>query len=77
MDTTIHNLESLFEQLGLDNSEQAIAAFIQIHKPITGDVQLHEADFWSISQAEFLKQSVEEDADWAEIVDHLDAMLRN
>lgn len=77
MDTTMHNLESLFEQLGLDNSEQAIAAFIQIHKPITGDVQLHEADFWSISQADFLKQSVEEDADWAEVVDHLDAMLRN
>jgi len=37
---------------------------------------LHEADIWNTSQASFLKQAVEEDADWAEIVNQLDTMLR-
>ena len=77
MDTALHNLESLFEQLGLDNSDEAIAQFIKLHKAIPDDVVLHEAGFWTESQADFLRQSVEEDADWAEVVDHLDAMLRN
>ena len=76
MDTVIHNLESLFEQLGIENSEDGIDRFIKIHKPIPDDVALYEADFWSESQSAFLRQSVEEDADWAEVVDHLDAMLR-
>jgi len=77
MDTTIHKLESLFAQLGLDDSEEGIARFVKLHKSIPDVVPLHEADFWTDSQANFIRQAVEEDADWAEIVDHLDAMLRD
>ncbi|NMU76583.1 DUF2789 family protein, partial [Vibrio parahaemolyticus] len=33
--------------------------------------------FWTMSQANFLKQAIEEDADWAELVDQLDVMLRD
>ncbi len=76
MDTTQHNLESLFEQLGLDNSQEAIDRFISAHKPLPPDQPLPAADFWTPSQAGFLREALDEDADWAEIVDHLDAMLR-
>ena len=77
MDTEMHSIETLFEQLGLDNSEKDIARFIKLHKSIPDNVPLYEAEFWNESQAEFLREAVEEDADWAEVVDHLDAMLRD
>ena len=71
-----HNIESLFLQIGLDNTNDAIEAFIHSHRPLAHDVLLHEADFWNRSQAEFLRQSVADDADWAIVVDQLDALLR-
>ena len=76
MELTEHNLNTLFEQLGLDSSESAIDAFINQHKPIPHEVLLHEADFWTPAQAAFLKEALEEDADWAIVVDSLDSMLR-
>ena len=76
MEPPIHTLPSLFKQLGLENSDEAIEQFINDHRPLASDIQLHEADFWNSAQAAFLKQEKEEDADWAEIVDQLDAMLR-
>lgn len=76
MEPPIHNLPSLFKQLGLDDSDEAIEKFIADHKPLPGAVELHEADCWNSAQAAFLRQEKEEDADWAEIVDQLDAMLR-
>ena len=76
MESPIHSLTSLFDQLGMDSTDQAIENFIDSHRPLQGDIELHEADFWSASQASFLKQEKDEDADWAEIVDQLDALLR-
>ena len=76
METPIHSLGSLFDQLGLDSTDEAIEAFINRNKPLPGHVELYQADFWNPSQASFLKQVKDEDADWAEIVDQLDAMLR-
>ncbi len=76
MQSPDHSLESLFVQLGLDNSDNAIAAFIAAHKPLPHKILLHEAGFWNASQAEFLKQAIADDADWAIIVDRLDALLR-
>ena len=76
MEPPIHTLPSLFKQLGLEDSDEAIEAFVAAHRPLAADTQLHEADFWSSAQAAFLQQEKEEDADWAEIVDQLDAMLR-
>tara|TARA_R110001583_G_scaffold3739_6_gene22952 strand:+ start:6695 stop:6934 length:240 start_codon:yes stop_codon:yes gene_type:complete len=76
METQYHSLAYLFEQLGLASSDQAIDSFIKKNAPLASDIKLHQAGFWSPSQAAFLKESKEDDADWAEIVDQLDAMLR-
>jgi hypothetical protein len=76
MESPTHSLASLFDQLGLDSSDQAIETFIDENRPLQGNIELHQADFWSASQASFLKQEKDEDADWAEIVDQLDAQLR-
>lgn len=76
MEAHTHSLEALFAQLGLDNSSDAIDTFVQTHSPIPAGVALHQAAFWNTSQATFLVQMKQQDADWAEIVDQLDAMLR-
>jgi hypothetical protein len=76
MQSPVHSIESLFEQLGLDSSQQAIDAFIVKHSPLPARVKLHEAEFWNKSQQTFLRQTIKEDADWAEIVDQFDARLR-
>jgi hypothetical protein len=76
MEVEGHSLVKLFKQLGLDNTEQAIQGFIKKNTPLSSKVELHKANFWSASQSSFLQQSKDDDADWAEIVDQLDAMLR-
>lgn len=76
METPFHSIGALFDQLGLDSTGEAIDDFIIKNKSLPANVELYNADFWNSSQASFLKQVKEEDADWAEIVDQLDAMLR-
>ena len=76
MEPLTHSIDSLFDQLGLDSSDEAIEGFINKHSALPGNVELHDADFWNSSQSSFLKQVKDEDADWAEIVDQLDVMLR-
>lgn len=76
MESPAHSVNSLFQQLGLPHSDEAIEQFINEHKPVPHDVLLHEAPFWTKSQATFLQQAIEDDADWAIVVDHLDTMLR-
>lgn len=71
-----HDLSSLFEQLGMDSTPEAIQAFVRAHRPLAPEVKLAHASFWSDSQAAFLREKVKEDADWAVVVDTLDAMLR-
>jgi len=71
-----HNMSNLFAQLGQANDEAAIASFIEKHSPLADDVQLHEAAFWTPSQASFLCEVILEDADWAEVADELNAELR-
>lgn len=51
MQPPIHNLASLFKQLGLDTSNQAIEDFINRNKPLLDSVKLYKADFWNASQA--------------------------
>jgi len=77
MEAFNHSLVSLFDQLGLDSTDQAIENFIKKHSPLPRAIELHNADFWSSAQASFIRQAKEEDADWAEIVDQLDVMLRS
>ena len=76
MDAVFHPLSDLFAQLGLPNSAEDIDAFIAAHAPLPSAVALVDAPFWTPSQASFLQESLQMDADWAEAVDHLDARLR-
>ncbi|MFT6268311.1 MAG: hypothetical protein ACJAVV_001119 [Alphaproteobacteria bacterium] len=76
MEAPIHSMESLFEQLGLDGSSEAVTNFIQKNAPIPNTVKLHEADFWTESQSLCLEEMIDVDADWAEIVDQLSLLLR-
>lgn len=76
MDTSNHNLEGLFLQLGLSDSPESIENFISNHH-LPNDIPLDRAAFWSLSQAQFIREAIEQDAEWAEAVDHLDAQLRH
>lgn len=75
MEPPIHSLDSLFDQLGLDSTDAAIKDFINSKKPLSDNIELHIANFWNSSQASFLKQVNDEDAEWVEIVDQLNVML--
>lgn len=74
MDTTTPTLETLFDQLGLDSSQEAIEQFTAENR-LPDDVKLIDAPFWSEQQARFLKEQLREDAEWAPVVDDLNAML--
>jgi hypothetical protein len=76
MEHPVHPFHELFQQLGLPADDASIQAFIERHAPLPATMPLYEAPFWSPAQAEFLEAALEEDADWAEVVDHLDASLR-
>ncbi len=76
MDTSIHDLETLFRQLGLPCGPADIERFIASHRPLPFALALHEAAFWTPAQADFLSDELAADADWAEVIDHLDALLR-
>lgn len=76
MDTTPHNLSTLFDQLGLPSDPAAIKTFIHWHRPLDPRTPLHQASWWTAAQAEFLAQAIAEDSDWAEQADALDALLR-
>lgn len=71
-----HTMSNLFAQLGQANDEAAIARFIESHRPLPEDLQLHEAPFWTPAQAGFLREALAQDADWAEVADTLNAELR-
>jgi len=73
---SVHPFHQLFEQLGLACDDQSIAAFIKANSPLDAQVQLEDAPFWTPAQAEFLREALGEDADWAEVVDALSLALR-
>lgn len=75
MESGSHAMNDLFSQLGLDSTDEAIEQFITTHK-ISPSLILADAPFWSQSQASFIKESIEQDADWCEIIDQLDSLLR-
>lgn len=76
MDQPIHPFSELFAQLGLPADEAAIGQFIATHSPLRSDLDLADAPFWTDSQAAFLKEEKQGDADWAELVDQLNLALR-
>jgi len=76
MDTSQHNIENLFMQLGLSSSDQSIEAFCANNR-LPKEIPLERAAFWSSGQAQFIHEAIEQDSDWAEVVDQLDAQLRH
>ncbi|MFC6298921.1 DUF2789 family protein [Pseudomonas sp. CCM 7893] len=77
MESPVHSLPSLFKQLGLPDDAQSIEQFITAHSPLKPDLKLADAFFWSDSQRAFLQDEILEDADWAEVVDELNLLLRS
>lgn len=76
MQSPTHTLPSLFKQLGLADDPVSIDKFIATHSPLKPELHLADAFFWTSSQAQFLRDEILEDADWAEVVDQLDVLLR-
>jgi hypothetical protein len=76
MDTSTHDMPGLFAQLGLPTSDTAIENFIY-NNHLGRDIPLDHAAFWSAGQAQFIREALEQDSDWAEVVDQLDAQLRH
>lgn len=76
MDMTTHDMATLFAQLGLDNSPSAIKAFVASHK-IPADMSLAQASFWTNAQASFLTENLKQDADWSDVIDQLNVLLRH
>lgn len=67
-------MTNLFEQLGLDSNEQAIAQFIETHQ-LHADTLIADAEFWTDGQRQFLLEKIKSDGEWAIIVDQLNESL--
>ncbi len=75
MELPTHSLSDLFKQLGLPADPESIERFVATHRPLPDGVAIADAPFWTSSQAQFLREEILEDADWAEVVDSLGSML--
>lgn len=75
METHLHTMSNLFAQLGLPSEAAAMDQFIAAHRPLEQGMALYRAPFWSASQRAFLKEEIIEDADWAGVIDELNARL--
>ena len=75
MESTMHTLNNLFAQLGLPSDDAAVESFIKTHGHLATSLSLSEAPFWTPAQAAFLCEEIMNDADWAEVIDQLNAML--
>lgn len=67
-------INTLFEQLGLDGSDEAIDQFV-LENQLSQDVKLVDASFWNDNQRKFLKEEYRADAGWIEIIDDLNVRL--
>lgn len=75
MEHITHPFSELFEQLGLDASHDGIEHFLAGHR-LPPDMELVAAPFWTRAQANFLKEGLQDDSDWAEVIDQLNVSLR-
>ncbi|ANF82529.1 hypothetical protein A3K93_10230 [Acinetobacter sp. NCu2D-2] len=67
-------LELLFDQLGLDSSQEQIEAFVESHQ-LDQNTALHQAPFWNENQKNFIISHWKKDDEWAIVVDELNALL--
>ncbi len=75
MDHSYHSLQQLFAQLGLPNDDASIELFISRHK-IPAEQPLAQASCWQPAQAAFLREALQQDADWIDAIDHLNQRMR-
>jgi hypothetical protein len=66
--------ELLFEQLGLDSSDQAIEEFIRTHQ-LNANTPMHEAEFWNDAQRDFIISHWRKDDEWSIVIDQLSEQL--
>lgn len=76
MEHSYHRFSELFAQLGLPTDADGIRDFVVRHSPLPETVRLEDAAFWTPAQATLLRDSIVQDADWAEVVDQLNVALR-
>ncbi len=75
MDSLMHTMPNLFDQLGLPSDEASISQFLATHSPLPHGLVLADAPFWKDSQKAFLRDEILNDADWAEVIDMLNSAL--
>ncbi len=54
----------------------SIDQFIATHSPLKPELHLADAFFWNRAQADFLRNETLKDADWVEVIDQLNVLLR-
>ncbi|MBY0464957.1 MAG: DUF2789 domain-containing protein [Burkholderiales bacterium] len=76
MNKAMHRFSDLFAQLGLPNDAASIADFVTRHHAISACTRLPDAPCWTPAQAQFLRESLWQDADWTGLVDQLSLALQ-
>jgi len=76
MNQTYHRFTELFLQLGLPSDVDGIKHFLENHSPLDPSIRLENAPFWTQAQSTLLRDEILQDADWAEVIDQLNAALR-
>lgn len=76
MNKPFESLKDLFKQLGLPDKCSEIESFIKFHAPLDESILLADAAWWSPVQKDFLRDELLRDADWAEVIDLLNNLLR-
>lgn len=69
-----YSMSELFDQLGLDSSDEAIDHFIE-NNQLAKEEKLTEASIWNDNQRMFLQEEWEKDAAWVEVIDELNVRL--
>lgn len=61
----------MFAQQGLSSDAYPVAYFLQRHTTMGNGAPSHEAVYWILSRATFLREAIEPDGDWSCVVDQL------
>ncbi|MBE0442072.1 MAG: DUF2789 domain-containing protein [Psychrobacter sp.] len=69
-----YTMNELFEQLGLDSSDEAINSFIEKHQ-LPKNEKLIESSVWTDTQRMFLQEEWQKDAEWVEVIDELNVRM--
>ena len=74
MDISEIRMSNLFLQLGLEADDAAIAQFIVAHQ-LPADVHIVDAPYWNQGQRSFLRETMDKDGAWIQVVEGLNESL--